>query len=275
MIVDPDFLEHWRTRMLVDALGGDEFAPFYLIRLWGHCQTRKATKFEIPAAGVKGLCKATCDAATLEKALTECGYLLRDGACIEVLKWAEQNASLLAAWENGNKGGRPAKAEPNQNPRVPDAEPKENPAVTQGKPNANPDVTDKTRLDEIGELPPTVVVDSSEDEPPKAGTGKVPCPHKALLAVFHEECPTMPTVIKLSSNRKTLLASRWRDVDEDSRFSSVEDGLTIFRAIFKRAHTSDFLSGRSGKFKPGFDWLMQQGNFLKLCEGNYDNRSLK
>lgn len=149
MIVDPDFLEHWRTRMLVDALGGDEFAPFYLIRLWGHCQTRKATRFEIPAAGVKGLCKASCDAASLEAALIECGYLLRDGTHVEVLKWADQNASLIAAWENGGKGGRPPK-EPKQNPRVPNAEPKANPAKTQHKPSANPDETDRRGGDKKG-----------------------------------------------------------------------------------------------------------------------------
>jgi hypothetical protein len=141
MIVDPDFLEHWRTRMLVDALGGDEFAPFYLMRLWGHCQIRRAVRFEIPAAGLKGLCKAPGDAAAFEATLIECGYILRDGACIEVLKWAEQNASLIAAWENGVKGGRPPK--PKENPRVTDGKPTGNPAVTQAEPIANPGETDK------------------------------------------------------------------------------------------------------------------------------------
>lgn len=150
MIVDPDFLEHWRTRMLVDALGGDEFAPFYLIRLWGHCQTRKATRFEIPAAGLKGLCKATCDAQALEAALAECGYVARDGAHLEVLKWAEQNSSLIAAWENGSKGGRPSK--PIQNPRVMNGKPTGNPRETQPEPNANPDVTDRRGGDKTPSL---------------------------------------------------------------------------------------------------------------------------
>lgn len=148
MIVDPDFLEHWRTRMLVDALGGDEFAPFYLLRLWGHCQTRKATRFEIPAAGLKGLCKAPHEAAKLEAALSECGYVARDGAFLDVLKWAEQNASLIAAWENGSRGGRPPK--PKENPRVSGAEPTGNPAVTQPEPLANPDETDRRGLDRSG-----------------------------------------------------------------------------------------------------------------------------
>lgn len=146
MIVDPDFLDHWRTRMLVDALGGDEFAPFYLLRLWGHCQSRRAARFEIPAAGLKGLCKATCDAEKLEAALIAGGYLLRDGNHVEVLKWAEKNASLIAAWENGEKGGRPPK-KPKQNPRVYESEPSGNPVVTQTEPTANPDVTDRSRGD--------------------------------------------------------------------------------------------------------------------------------
>jgi hypothetical protein len=143
VIVDPDFLDHWRTRMLVDALGGDELAPFYLLRLWGHCQTRRAARFEIPSAGLKGLCKASCDAETLESALIAGGYLLRDGAYVEVLKWAEKNASLIAAWENGEKGGRPKK--PKANPRVSDSKPSGNPAVTQPEPMGNPGVTDKRR----------------------------------------------------------------------------------------------------------------------------------
>ena len=129
MIVDPDFLEHWRTRMLVDALGGDEMAPFYVLRIWGHCQQRRGDRFAMPAAGLKALCKAAGDAAELETALGDAGFIERDGADIFVPKWAEKNASLLAAWENGNKGGRPRK------------EPIENPRVTQSKPTANPDKT--------------------------------------------------------------------------------------------------------------------------------------
>jgi hypothetical protein len=150
MIVDPDFLDHWRTRMLVDALGGDEMAPFYLLRLWAHCQRRKAVRFDIPAAGLKGLCKAPCDAALLESSLIESGYIARDGAVIEVLKWAEQNASLIAAWENGAKGGRPHK-KPSENPRVIEEEPTGNPAETQPEPMGNPAVTDKTREEKTRE----------------------------------------------------------------------------------------------------------------------------
>lgn len=134
VIVDPDFLDHWRTRMLVDELGGDEFAPHYLLRLWGHCQTRRSTAFEIPAAGLKGLCKASCGAEQLEAALIKCGYIERDGEAIRVLKWAEKNASLQAAWANGGKGGRPSGAKPKQNPGDSGGEPTGSPDETAGEP---------------------------------------------------------------------------------------------------------------------------------------------
>ncbi len=136
--------------MLVDALGGDEFAPFYLIRLWGHCQARKATRFEIPAAGIKGLCKANCDAETLERALIESGYVERDGSSITVLKWAEKNAALISAWENGHRGGRPKK--PDENPRVNDTKPMGSTHQTGSEPIDNPLITDSKPigLDGIG-----------------------------------------------------------------------------------------------------------------------------
>lgn len=157
MIVDPDFLDHWRTRMVVDALG-DELAPVYILRLWAHCQARKSDRHAMPPAGLKAQCRCQHDPAIFEKALSEAGFVERDGDSIVVLGWAQQNAALLAAWENGAKGGRPPK--PNQNPRVPEAphledgeKPNGNPAVTHGEPDANPDETDKSRSDKNSTSP--------------------------------------------------------------------------------------------------------------------------
>ena len=143
MIVDPDFFDHWRTRMVVDALGGDEMAPIYIMRLWAHCQNRKGDTFAIPCAGIKALCKYAGDAAVFEKALIDAEFLRRDGDSVTVEGWAERNASLLAAWENGGKGGRPKK--PNENPRETHGKPTGNPTVTQREPDANPRETDKSR----------------------------------------------------------------------------------------------------------------------------------
>lgn len=140
MIVDPDFLDHWRTRMVVDALK-DETVPMCILRLWAHCQTRKADRFEIPTPGLKAQCRFQGDAQQFEAALIDAGFIARDGSSVHVLGWAEQNASLLAAWENGAKGGRPKK-------------PTGNPMVTHGEPSANPDETDKSREEKKRTTPP-------------------------------------------------------------------------------------------------------------------------
>lgn len=136
MIVDPDFLDHWRTRMLVDLLGGDELAPMYVIRIWGHCQTRRATDFEVPAAGLKAICRAPHDAATFEQAMIEAGFVEREGKMLRVPKWADHNAKLIANWKNGQGGGRPkgGKEEPTGNPPETHEEPNENPSLTHSEP---------------------------------------------------------------------------------------------------------------------------------------------
>jgi hypothetical protein len=139
VIVDPDFLDHWRTGMVADAMG-DPLAPLYILRLWAHCQERKSDTFVMPARGLKAQCKCPGDADTFEEALIEAGFLERQGDSVRVLGWAEKNASLIAAWENGSKGGRPKK-----NPDETHGKPTGNPSVTHGQPTANPGETDKRR----------------------------------------------------------------------------------------------------------------------------------
>ena len=116
MILDPDFLTHWKTRALIGALD-DKCAPLYLIALWSHCQNRRRGEFDdLTPTAIKGICGFEGEAESLEKALIEVGFAERisTGAFV-VSGWAEKNAQLLAAWENGAKGGRPAKY-PRDNP---------------------------------------------------------------------------------------------------------------------------------------------------------------
>lgn len=143
MIVDPDFMDHWRTGMVIDALQ-DPLAPIYILRLWAHCQERRSDTFIMPTRGLKAQCKCPGDAETFEAALIEAGFIKRDGDTITVLGWAEKNAALFAAWENGAKGGRPRK-EPKQNPDETHGLPMANPSLTQTKPIRE----EKSREEEI------------------------------------------------------------------------------------------------------------------------------
>lgn len=133
MIVDPDFPDHWKTRLLVDCLDGDAAAPVYVLRLWAHCQNRRTHIFHnITTAALKALCRYPGHPNKLEAGLSASGFVRRAAGVLIVHEWERYNASLIAAWKNGSLGGRP---------------PNKNPDETPGLPTANPDETDKSRVD--------------------------------------------------------------------------------------------------------------------------------
>ena len=129
MIIAPDFLDHWKTRLLMRLLD-TEAAPNYVIRLWSHCQTRKTNKFpEWSPAILASVCRWPGDADQFWSAMMQTFCRSEDGHLI-AHEWDEVNASLIAAWSNGGKGGRPKK--PTGNPRVnPESNPV-NPRLTHG-----------------------------------------------------------------------------------------------------------------------------------------------
>lgn len=145
MIVDPDFLDHWKTRMLVGNLQ-DEAAPIYVLRLWAHCQNRRQSTFDsLSVEALKALCRFTGDAHKLEAALTASGFVSRNGTALTICNWDEYNSSLIAAWSNGQRGGRPKTKPPKNQPDKPKALP-DNPGVN---PADNPSGTDGP-TDKIG-----------------------------------------------------------------------------------------------------------------------------
>lgn len=122
MIVEPDFLDHWKTRMLARLLK-DERAPIYVIRLWAHCQQRKTDRFTDWNPDVlASVCRWETDGLTLWEAMGKT-FIEINGSEVVVHGWAETNAALLSAWANGRRGGRPkavntASDKPTGNPPV-------------------------------------------------------------------------------------------------------------------------------------------------------------
>jgi len=195
VIIEPDFVDHWKTRMLVGLLGDDELAPVYLIRLWSHCQNRKAWVFEnMPTLALKGVCHFKGDAEAFEQALVTSGFIERDGASVRVMGWDEYNASLIANWENGKKGGRPPKQ---KNPTETHGLTKENPNGTQEQPVGNP-----IREEKIGEEKTLNVSGSSKAE---ARASRLPNNWEATdeqLSFCRKERPDLDAFV---------VASRFRD----------------------------------------------------------------
>jgi len=128
MIVTPDFLDHWKTKRLIQLLDDPE-APCGLLRLWAHCQNRKAYRFDpdkLNPSNVKGITQSRADKNALWDALIESGFLdLHGNGSVEVHGFYDANSTLFASWENGKKGGRPSKEKPTENPTETQPEPKE------------------------------------------------------------------------------------------------------------------------------------------------------
>lgn len=212
MIVDPDFLDHWRVGMVADAIG-DPMAPIYILRLWAHCQERKAVRFVMPPAGVKAQCKCPADPLVFERALIDAGFLARDGDAIEVLGWAEKNAALIAAWENGAKGGRPKK-----NPAGTHGKPMGSPTATQPEPMGNPDETDKSREDKSREE--THAPSNPEDGAAPTAAGRVCLAMRSMgLQGVNPGHPDLLALIEVGATDEEFAGAARTAVDRSKGFA--------------------------------------------------------
>jgi len=176
MIVEPDFLEHWKTQMLIQTLN-DPCAPLYLIRLWAHCQQRRNHEFcgadrsvlaRMLAAIVRFPITTPDDPDRLLQAMIDCRFVDVESRGETVVGWPHNwdiaNAKLVANWTNGGRGGRPKK----HNPRKTHNKPKKNPTETHAKPKSElgePIREEKRRGDRIGEEEeyPTLLAILEED----------------------------------------------------------------------------------------------------------------
>lgn len=130
MIVETDFLDHWKTQLLRDTLGGD-IAVLVVLRIWGHCQQRKAFRFAFTPETIKAITRWPGPAEVLLPALCAAGFLVQeDEGLYYVHQWDVTNAFLVNAWTNGAKGGRPKASTEKSGASEP-------PAETQRKPSGN------------------------------------------------------------------------------------------------------------------------------------------
>jgi len=80
---------------------------------------------------------------------------------------------------------------------------------------------------------------------------------------FNELCQSFKPVEHLSAKRKKAIYIIWK------KYKDME----VFEELFSRAESSEFLTGRDGQWHHcSFDWILKFDNFVKIMEGNYDNR---
>jgi hypothetical protein len=163
MIVQPNFLDHWKTNALAAKIGRQE-ALTALLALWSHCQNQRTWQFPHNELMLAGICRYTGNPRVLVDTLLELNLLEKTPENdLEVHQWAETNAKLLHNWDAGKKGGRPAKQpkdKPTENPRV-------NPTKTQGEPKAEPIREDKRRKENTPLIPQGGDIDPSASPAPQ------------------------------------------------------------------------------------------------------------
>lgn len=87
----------------------------------------------------------------------------------------------------------------------------------------------------------------------------------AVVRLYNDLCPSLPSVITLSDKRK-------RDIKTRLKKYTIDD----FQKVFEKAEKSAFLRGDNERgFRASFDWLINEGNMAKVLDGNYDDRPSK
>lgn len=117
--------------------------------------------------------------------------------------------------------------------------------------------------------------EAEEEQRLPAKGGVKPCPHEAIVSLYHEVLPALPHIRVMTAKRKSYLAARWRD-------DVKRQELKWWRAFFEYIAKSDFLCGRvpgSGDrrdqppFMADLEWLLKESNFVKIIEGKYHRRA--
>lgn len=86
-----------------------------------------------------------------------------------------------------------------------------------------------------------------------------------ILDQFKTICIDLPSPRGLSPSRKLSLKKRSQELTTPEAWEK----------FFKKVQDSNWLCGRDPKsdgWKAGFDWILKESNFLKILEGNYDNK---
>jgi hypothetical protein len=159
------------------------------------------------------------------------------------------------------------KTESNNDQNATKAEPKCDQSETKHLPNVNVNVNENVN-DNVNEnvndnekdiLQSTDVDCLSEFSEPRERID-----YQGIINAYNNTCISLPEVKKLTESRRQSIRAR------------LNEGYTVEQILenFRKVERSDFLSGRSGRWTAcNFDWIMKPSNFIKIYEGNYENRA--
>ena len=104
--------------------------------------------------------------------------------------------------------------------------------------------------------------DNISDNVSTSVDGRTAFDYQSVINSFNSICQSLPKVQKLTDTRRKKIKSTSRLL-----------GKMTFEEVFYKVESSDFLSGRNGKWTACcFDWILNPPNLTKIIEGNYNNK---
>lgn len=109
MIVDPNFLDHWKVSTLRAILGRDKEAPIYILRLWSYCQSAKKSTMPYNANVVAEICKFKGHPEAILDAMVQLKIIdVVDDTTLRVHEFDVYNKKLYSCRENAEKARKTA-----------------------------------------------------------------------------------------------------------------------------------------------------------------------
>ena len=123
--------------------------------------------------------------------------------------------------------------------------------------------TDNNNTDNNKEKSTKEKVDSEKQSfPPPSTEKKESVNSQKVVDSFNKTCTSLPQVRSLTDKRKRAI-----------KLILKKYSLKELEMVFKKVEDSDFLNGNSDKWSGAtFDWIIKESNFIKVMEGNYDDK---
>ena len=97
------------------------------------------------------------------------------------------------------------------------------------------------------------------------GDKKIPdCPHRKIIELYHEHCPTLRRVRTWEGERPKHLRARWKDYPH----------LEWWEGFLSYVAESDFLTGKTSSWAADLEWIIRPNNFQKINEGKYHEQRI-
>lgn len=126
--------------------------------------------------------------------------------------------------------------------------------------NANKDIKGDNVPALLGQCP--IDIDKDKDKDIDKDINNI---YNQIRDKFNSTCKEMNSITRMTDKRKSHIKQRLQEF-------SLEE---IFKVI-EIASKSDFLNGHNNKnWKANFDWIINPNNFVKILEGNYNNKNSK